>query len=193
MNAHNFTLAANAFEDPLFPSEKVTVGKFTYGPLTVHHFGNNDENLKIGSYCSISSGVKFILGGNHPINNFSTYAFKYFFTGEAGEAMTKGSIIVEDDVWIGTDTIILSGVTLGKGTVVAAGSIVTRSTPPYSVVAGNPARVIKMRFEDSLIKGLIEFNFNDIDHTKIKVLLGKLYTQLDQNLFDEIRKELLIK
>jgi virginiamycin A acetyltransferase len=189
-NQHNNTSIANSTSEMIFPLEKVSVGRFTYGPLCVHSFGNKDESLKIGSFCSISNGVKFILGGNHSINAFSTFAFKFFFNNESGEAWTKGPIIVEDDVWIGTDAIILSGITLGKGTIVAAGSVVTKSTLPYSIVGGNPAKLIKMRFDKSLIKVLIDLDFTNINDKKILGVLHKLSLPLTDDLLLEIKKEL---
>lgn len=191
LNRHNHTIVANTFNEMYFPLDKVTVGKQCYGPLCVHHFGTVGENLKIGNYCSISIGVKFILGGNHSISTFSTFPFRHFFNNQECEAWSKGPIIVEDDVWIGTDAIILSGVTLGKGTVVAAGSVVTESTLPYSLIGGNPAKLIRMRFDDAIIKALMDIDFEKIDEKKISALLPKLYEPLNEILLSEIRKELL--
>lgn len=190
-NPHNSTTAANTINDMDFPSDKVTVGKLSYGPLRVHHFGTDGENLKIGNYCSISMGVKFILGGNHSTNTFSTYPFRCFFDNLECEAWTKGPIILEDDVWIGTDAIVLSGVTLGKGTVVAAGSVVVKSTLPYSLVGGNPAKLIKMRFDDEIIKLLLDIKFEKIDEKKVVGLLAKLYMPLNRELLIEIKNDLL--
>jgi len=190
-NLHNYTTIGNTINDMFFPLDKVIVGKGTYGPLCVHHFGNPDEKLKIGNYCSISIGVKFILGGNHSITTFSTYPFrKFFYNGEC-EAWTKGPIIVEDDVWIGTDAIILSGVRLAKGTVIAAGSVVTKSTEPYSIVAGNPAKKIKIRFDQAIINALMDINFEIIDEKRILNLLPKLYMPLNEKILTEIKNELL--
>jgi virginiamycin A acetyltransferase len=191
LNAHNYTFAANSIDEMTFPVDKVRVGKYSYGPLCVHHFGNKNEKLIVGYYCSISKGVKFILGGNHSINTFSTFPFRFFFNNQEYDASTKGPIIVEDDVWIGTDSIILSGVTLGKGTIVAAGSIVTKSTLPYSVIGGNPAKLIKKRFDDDLIKLLLDIDFSKIDEKKIHGLLPKLHMPLDGKILLEIKSELL--
>jgi acetyltransferase-like isoleucine patch superfamily enzyme len=191
LNRHNYTSAANTVHEIVFPLDRVSVGKFSYGPLCVHHFGNDGERLVIGNFCSISNGVKFILGGNHPTDTFSTFAFRFFLNNEQSEASTKGPITVEDDVWIGTDAIILSGVTLCKGTVVAAGSVVTRSTLPYSIVGGNPAKQIKMRFDDTLIKALLDVDFSKIDESRILPLLQKLYMPLNEKLVKEIENELL--
>lgn len=191
LNRHNHTFAANTVNEMEFPLDKVTVGKQCYGPLSVHHFGTADEKLIIGNYCSISNGVKFILGGNHSISTFSTFPFRHFFNNYECEAWTKGPIIVKDDVWIGTDAIILSGITLGKGTVIAAGSIVTKSSLQYSLIGGNPAKLIKMRFDDTIIKALLDIDFEKIDEERILALLPKLYMPLNEKLLSEIKIELL--
>lgn len=191
MNQHNHTVAANTINEMPFPLEKVVVGNHCYGPLCVHHFGTIGERLIIGHYCSFSIGVKFILGGNHSINTFSTFPFRHFFNNQECEAWTKGPIIVEDDVWIGTDAIILSGVKMGKGTIVAAGSVVTRSSQPYSLIGGNPAKLIKMRFDDVIIKALMDIDFSKIDEKRIKELLPKMYMPLNENQILEIKHELL--
>lgn len=191
MNLHNQTFVTNTINETYFPKDKVKVGKHSYGPLCVHHFGTSGENLVIGNYCSISFGVKFILGGNHSTSTFSTFPFRYYFNNQECEAWSKGSIIIEDDVWIGTDAIILSGVKLGKGTIVAAGSVITKSTLPYSLIAGNPAKLIKMRFDDAIIKVLMDIDFGKIDEKRIKGLLPKMYMPLNETQILEIKNELL--
>jgi acetyltransferase-like isoleucine patch superfamily enzyme len=190
LNPHNYTHVANPISTEFFPIEKVKVGKYSYGPLCVHSFGTDNENLVIGSFCSISFGVKFILGGNHSMNTFSTYPFRFYYDNKKNEAKSKGPIIIEDDVWIGTDSTILSGVKLGKGTIVAAGSIVTKSTLPYSLVGGNPAKLIKMRFEDSIIKKLMEIDFNCFNENNINSLLNNMYEPLSENYINNFQIKL---
>ena len=185
-NTHNYTHVANSINSEFFPIEKIKVGKCSYGPLCVHSFGTDNEKLVIGNFCSISFGVKFILGGNHSMDTFSTYPFKYYYDNKKNEAKSKGPIIIEDDVWIGTDSIILSGIKLGKGTIVAAGSVVTKSTVPYSLVGGNPAKLIRMRFEDSIIKRLLEIDFNDLNDNNIPSLLKNMYEPISQDCMKKI-------
>jgi acetyltransferase-like isoleucine patch superfamily enzyme len=139
----------------MFRIEKVIVGKKTYGILNVVDFSPLNNKLKIGSYCSISPGVQFLLGGEHQINSISTYPFKVKCFGYEYEAGSKGDIIVGDDVWIGTNAIICSGLKIGQGAIVAAGAVVTKEVLPYAVVGGNPARVIKYRFGQDVIARLL--------------------------------------
>ena len=158
------------------------VGKFTYGPLNVKSYGSNDEFLEIGDFCSIADGVKFILGGEHKFNTFSTYPFRrIFFDNNYTETFSKGPIIVEDDVWIGTDALMLSGVKLSRGTVVAAGSVVVKSTEPYSIVGGNPAKLIKKKFDYKIIEQLINFDFNSLSVEIIKGHIDCLENSVDGN------------
>lgn len=184
LNNHNGTIAANNF-----PEKLVTVGKMSYGPLEVHAWNADNERLLIGNYVSIASGVKFLLGGNHHHDTFSTYPLKSKFLGATKEAFSKGAIVVEDDVWIGTDVLIMSGLTIGKGAVVAAGSVVTKDVPSYAIVGGNPARVIKYRFDDSMMTKLMDFDFSTIDQDFVEKNQSNLYKKLDENILSELIKE----
>lgn len=187
LNKHNETSIKN-----LFPLNIVEVGKSTYGNLNIYFYGNKKEYLKIGNYVSIANGVKFILGGNHEINNFSTFPFKVKFLGCDTEAWTKGTIIVSDDVWIGTDAMILSGVKIGQGAVIAAGSIVVKDVPSYAIVAGNPARIIKYRFSNEIVEKMIQVNFEELNITKenIRVIEKELYEELKFENFKKINQVL---
>jgi acetyltransferase-like isoleucine patch superfamily enzyme len=185
LNKHNRTIVGNTIDDIAFPIDLVTVGDGTYGPLKVYSYRSINEKLIIGNYCSISSGVLFILGGNHRSEIFSTYPFKYFFTNEE-ESLSKGPIIIEDDVWIGTNSVILSGVTISKGTIVAAGSIVTKSTIPYSIIGGNPSKLIKMRFNQEIIDEMMNFNYHNLDFNIIRQNMEKLYKKIDLELVQSI-------
>jgi acetyltransferase-like isoleucine patch superfamily enzyme len=176
-NKHNFTYPVS-----LFPIHKVNVDKYTYGPLDVTSYSQKqDEFLQIGSFCSIANGVKFILGGNHQYDLISTYPFKAFFE-NGDEAISKGSIVLEDDVWIGTGCLILSGVKLERGCVVAAGSVVTKSFSPYSIIGGNPARIIKKRFDDETIEKLLQLDYNRFSTEFIKENINIFYNSIDISL-----------
>lgn len=178
-NKHNYTNAMNRF-----PIDVVSIGNASYGPIDIHYFENKSEKLVVGNFVSIARGVKFILGGNHNINTFSTYPFKVMVLGEHQEAWTKGPIIVEDDVWIGTDAMILSGVKIGKGAIIAAGSVVTKDVPPYALVGGNPAKVIRYRFEEHIINTLLQFDFLKLNKEKIQSNVDMMYEKLDNSKAD---------
>ena len=190
-NGHNYTHVVNGLSDIYFPSQKVTVGKHTYGGLQVFSYGTPGESLKIGCYCSIAGDVRFVVGGNHRTDTFSTYPFRHRFGDMSVEAHTKGPIIVEDDVWIGLGAMIISGVTLAKGTIVAAGSVVTKSSPPYSIIGGNPARVIRARFAPSLVEKLLAIDLATIDEIRIRKVLAKLYQPLDEKVLEDITRDFI--
>ena len=103
----------------------ITVGRYTYGPIDVEMASRNYV-LKIGSFCSIAEKVKFILSADHCMDCISTFPFKSKVIGNTLEGVSKGNIVIKDDVWIGYGSIILSGVTIGQGAVIAAGTIVTK-------------------------------------------------------------------
>ena len=174
----------------------LTIGKHTYGfnLSSVEYFcPNNEIKLKIGDYCSIGPDVHFILASEHPYKGISTYPFKVKCLGESFEAKSKGDIVLGDDVWIGLGSIILSGVTIGQGAVVAAGSVVTKDVPPYAIVGGNPAKVIKYRFEPEVIEKLLSFNFKKLDDDIVKELKEKLYQEITKDNVDEILSEIKSK
>ena len=133
-----------------------SVGRFTYGNPKVLSWGEN-STLKVGSFCSIADGVKILLGGNHRTEWVTTYPFNIIFDNQeiVGHPATNGDVIIGNDVWIGMDSIILSGVSIGDGSVVAARSVVTKSIDPYTIVGGNPAKVIRKRFSDDIIASLL--------------------------------------
>jgi acetyltransferase-like isoleucine patch superfamily enzyme len=164
LNSHNDT-----YPKGFFLINNVTVGKKTYGSLDVGNWGHELECLQIGNYVSISSGVKFLLGGNHRIDTLMSFPLKVNILGSvAAEATSKGSIIVKDDVWIGTDAIILSNVTIGQGAVIAAGSVVTKDVAPYAIVGGNPAKLIRKRFSEEIIERLLTENFSEYSFANLK-------------------------
>ena len=146
---------------------KVEVGRYTYGRLNVFCYGNESEKLQIGSFCSIAGTSKFILGGEHDLATFLTFPIKPKLFHE-GFASCKGTIVVEDDVWIGEAAIIMSGVHIGRGAVIGAGAVVTKDIPPYAIAVGIPATIIKYRFDDMTIEKLIQIDFDKISIDEIK-------------------------
>lgn len=152
---------------PTVKNPNIIVGDFTYFSDTdferhvLHHYDFNGDRLVIGKFCQIASGVTFIMNGaNHQMNAASTYPF-YIMEGwtvtppAAEDLPLRGDTIVGNDVWIGQDATILPGVHIGNGAIIGLGSIVGHDVEPYTIVAGNPARVIRKRFDDELI-GLLQ-------------------------------------
>ena len=176
INSHNFTTIGNDFD-----FNRVSVGIGTYGKLTVL-LHNSDYYLKIGNYCSIAPNVIFVPASEHKTNSFSTYPFKKKIVNSSiYEATSKGNIYIDDDVWIGVGAIILSGVHIEQGSVIAAGSVVVKDVPAYSVVAGNPAKIIKYRFNQDIINKLLSIDFSQINDEFIKKNIESIYTPITSN------------
>ncbi len=180
-NRHNLTIPKK-----LFDPNCVKIGRFTYGPLNIFTYGAENEFLEIGEFVSIGSGVKFILGGNHSTKSFSTYPFKVKLFNESNESTSKGPIIIKDDVWIGTDSIILSGVTIGQGAVIGAGTVVSKDIPPYAIAIGNPAQIVKYRFDEDTRKKMIKFNYSNLNKNVISDKISFLYRDLDDEIINEL-------
>lgn len=147
--------------------QKYKIGDFTYGDPIIDDFG---ESLTIGKYCSIARGVNIILGGEHNTKWATTYPFNTIFESKKhikGHPVSKGPIIIGNDVWIGTEALILSGVKIGDGAVIAARSLVTKNVPPYSIVAGNPAKIIKYRFNEETIEKLLQLKWWNWPNEKV--------------------------
>jgi acetyltransferase-like isoleucine patch superfamily enzyme len=149
--------------DPRAIPRHAKVGRGTYGINGEKFFNCTEASpVEIGAFCSIAPDVLFLCQGNHPIDRASTFPLQHqvFRTRKPLEYLqTKGPIIVGNDVWIGRRSMILSGVTIGHGAVIAAGSVVTKDVPAYCVAGGNPARIIKKRFDDDIISALLEIQW----------------------------------
>jgi acetyltransferase-like isoleucine patch superfamily enzyme len=160
----------------------VRIGEHTYGIFhkTVKLFGP-DDRVTIGKYCSIAEGVKLICG-EHSTTLVSTFPLGILpFVKNVPEvdSITKGPIVLGSDVWVGTNAMVLSGVTVGDGAVIAAGAIVTHDVPPYAVVAGVPARVIRMRFTAEQIESLLRIAWWDWSEDRIGAHIELFYGDVD--------------
>ena len=161
-----------------FDIDLVTVGRATYGEINLCTFNTNSK-LIIGNYCSIAGEVVFVLDAEHNINTISTYPYKVkALNVQKYEAHSYGNIVVEDDVWIGYRVLILSGVHIGQGAIVAAGAVVTKDVPPYAVVGGVPAKVIKYRFSKEMIEKLLTIDYNKLEHEMIEKHVDELYEEV---------------
>lgn len=151
-------------------------GRGTYGIPKIYNWGEG-TTLQVGAYCSIADGVQIFLGGEHRTDWVTTYPFPVFWeaaTGVQGHPRSKGDVIIGNDVWIGTDATLLSGVKIGDGAVIGAKSVVVKDVPPYAIVAGNPARVIKMRFDNDTIARLLKVTWWEWDDARIERALPLL-------------------
>lgn len=134
------------------------IGEWTYGNPRIS-FENHDARLYIGKFCAIGTRVNIYLGGNHRTDWVTCYPFSEVFDfakSYKGHPATKGDVTIGNDVWIGNEALILSGVRIGDGAVIAARSVVTKDVRPYAVVAGNPARECRRRFNDNIVSELTE-------------------------------------
>lgn len=142
-------------ENPQFSA--FNIGAKSYGRPTVL-FSGSGSTLRVGKFVSIAEGVVILLGGEHRIDWITTYPLNEYFPEWAaieGHPATKGDVVIGNDVWIGREALILSGVAIGDGAVVGSKAVVTKDVMPYSIVAGNPARHIRFRFDDETISELI--------------------------------------
>jgi acetyltransferase-like isoleucine patch superfamily enzyme len=182
----------NFYTDDLLKDCKhlVKVGKFTYGKPEILHWGENAK-LKIGKYCSIANDVVVFLGGNHRVHAVTTYPFEVFHEWAGKDkieikeyALSKGDVVIGNDVWIGHGATILSGIKIGDGAIIGTRAVVTHNVLPYSIVAGNPAREIKKRFDDVTVEKLLKLKWWDWPEAKIKKHIKELCSEDIQKVFD---------
>lgn len=183
LNKFNETVPMN-----IFRINTVSVGKYSYGELNVISFAETHK-LTIGDYVSIAQNVFFLLDVEHYTNSLSTYPFKVkMLKLSCNEAFGKGDIVVGDGVWIGHGAEILSGVNIGQGAIIAAGSVVTKNVPPYAVVGGVPARVIRFRFSHEIQKEIEKFDYSKLNIDLVKEHIDELYLDISNKTEEEIRK-----
>ncbi|RGD74682.1 antibiotic acetyltransferase [Anaerofustis stercorihominis] len=169
-------------------NENITVGDFTmYNDFVndpvqfeknnvLYHYPINNDKLIIGKFCSIGCGAKFLFNSaNHTMKSLSSYPFPLFFDewgldikDVAQSWDNKGDIVIGNDVWIGYEAVIMAGVTIGDGAVIATRSVVTKDVEPYTVVGGVPAKPIKKRIDDKTVNSLLEIKWWDWDKEKIR-------------------------
>ena len=147
----------------------------------LYHFPFVGDRLIIGKFCALARGVKFIMNGaNHKLDGFSTYPFQIFCNGwekvdpQPEELPYKGNTVIGNDVWIGYETAIMPGVQVGDGAIIAAKSVVVSDVPSYTIFGGNPAKFIRQRFDDEVIRSLLEIAWWNWDIGKITRNLEKI-------------------
>lgn len=169
------------------------IGEYTYGIPRIMYWGEK-ASLKIGKFCSIAQDVTIFLGGNHRTDWISTYPFNVLneqFPNAreiTGHPSTKGDVVIGNDVWIGWGTTILSGVTIGNGAVIAAKAIVTKNVPPYAIVAGNPAKIVKYRFSKDEINSLEKLQWWNWPIEKINKNISKICSSDLESFMEEIKR-----
>lgn len=142
----------------------------------LYHYPVNGDRLKIGKFCSIACGAKFLFtSGNHSLRSLSTYTFPIFFEEWGLDVKdirsawdNKGDIVIGNDVWIGYEALILSGVTVGDGAIIGSRAVVTKDVPPYTIVGGVPAKPIRRRFDGAVIERLEKLRWWDWDIETIR-------------------------
>lgn len=171
---------------PAVTNPNIIVGDFTYisdrdfESHVTHHYDFIGDKLIIGKFCQIAAGVTFVMNGaNHQMNAVSTYPF-YVMDGWDKEAPPladlpiRGNTVIGSDVWIGQNATILPGVHIGDGAIIGLGSVVGSDVEPYTIVAGNPARPIRRRFDDEMIGLLEQFRWWDKPIDEINALIPLL-------------------
>ena len=142
----------------------LVVGRHSYTPPScVRVFAGDSARVRIGDYCSLATGVEIMPGGNHRTDTVTTYNMRQRLVPDnrerVGEPWSKGDVEIGSDVWIGRGSKILGGVAIGDGAVVAAWSVVTKSIPPYTIVAGVPARPVRQRFSAEIVERLLRIRW----------------------------------
>ncbi len=148
----------------------------------LYHYPVNHDRLVIGKFCSIACGAKFLFtSANHTLKSLSTYPFPIFFEewGLDQTAVTdawdnKGDIIIGSDVWIGYESVILSGVTIGNGAIIGTRAVVTKDIPPYTIAGGVPAKPLRKRFPQETISRLLELKWWDWPAGQIRMNIAAI-------------------
>jgi chloramphenicol O-acetyltransferase type B len=155
------------------------IGAGSYGDLAVLEWGEG-STLTIGAYTSIGTDVKVFLGGEHRIDWVTTFPFSVLWdSGKRikGHPQSKGNVVIGSDVWIANEAVIMSGVDVGHGAVIGARAVVTRDVPAYAVVAGNPSRIVKFRFDQPTIERLLKIKWWEWQPSRIENALPALLSE----------------
>ena len=187
----------------------IFIGDYTYydDPVDPAGFEKNNvlfnypefgDRLIIGKFCAIASCTRFIMGpANHRMSSVTTYPFHVFggvwserTPDHLSELPRKGDIVVGNDVWLGRESVVMPGVHIGDGAIVAAYSVVTRDIPPYCIAGGNPARLIRQRFSDELTALLLQLRWWDFDPETLAEVLPLLCEPDLEKAAQELKKYL---
>jgi acetyltransferase-like isoleucine patch superfamily enzyme len=170
------------------------IGKYSYGQQHISVIKDPTANLKIGKFCSIADNITIYLGRNHRTDWITTYPFGHTHTDVfnkfdgKGHPSTNGDVIIGNDVWIASHVTIMSGVKIGDGSVIASYSHVVKDVEPYSIVGGNPAKFIKYRFNQEIIKKLLNLEWWNLDDDIINDISPLLCSNDIEKLFEYYEK-----
>jgi acetyltransferase-like isoleucine patch superfamily enzyme/acyl carrier protein len=155
------------------------IGEYSGGAEPSISMWGEGSRLKVGKYCMFAEGIRIVLGGNHRTDHVTGFPLGKVMdrAGPLDESYSRGNVTLGSDVWVGKDAMILSGVNVGDGAVVGAGSVVLENVPPYVIVQGNPARPIGKRFPDPIIRRLLKARWWDLDHDQIMELRPLLQSE----------------
>lgn len=184
---------------PTVKNPNIIVGNFTYiadsdfESHVTHHYDWNGDKLIIGKFCQIAAGVEFIMNGaNHQMNAITTFPF-YTLEGwdmkppEKTDLPLKGDTVIGNDVWIGQNAVILPGVHIGNGVIIGANSVIGSNIDPYSIVVGNPAKLVRKRFDDEMISLLQQFQWWNKNIDEINELIPLLTCSNIEKVKSEIK------
>ena len=187
---------------PTIKNPNIIVGDFTYiadsdfESHVTHFYPWSRDNLIIGKFCQIAAGVEFVMNdANHKMNAVTTFPF-YTLEGwemkipDPAEMPFKGNTVIGNDVWIGQNAVILPGVHVGDGAIIGANSVVGSDVAPYTIVIGNPAKVLRKRFDDELIRLLLKFKWWDKSIEEINALIPILTSSDLEKVREEIEARL---
>ncbi|STO13898.1 CatB-related O-acetyltransferase [Flavobacterium hibernum] len=174
-------------------NKDVYIGRYTYGFESTQIYTWGEEiDITIGRFCSIGAGLRLFCGGNHSTWFASSYPFGSVYPNYLKTKVFKsivfsnGKISIGNDVWLGRDVTVMSGITIGDGSVVAANSHVVKDIEPYSIYGGNPAKFIRYRFSSEIIEMLLELKWWNYDDSIIEKIYPLLLEAPDANIYNEI-------
>jgi acetyltransferase-like isoleucine patch superfamily enzyme len=150
------------------PPDLLATSEPTYARARLLRYGPDDPQVSVGRYCSLNDGSYLVTGGNHRHGDISTFGFNWsLLPGDPDGPITNGPIVIGNDVWSGYGSMVMSGVTVGDGAVIAAGAVVTKDVPSYAIVGGIPAKVISYRFDESVREALLRIRWWDWEEAKV--------------------------
>lgn len=170
----------------MYPDINFGIG--SYGLPCIRSW-DKDQFVEIGKFCSIADGVTMLLGADHNIKSNTSYPFYCFLDNQEFYDNGEKNIIIGNDVWIGTDALIMGGVTIGDGAIIGARAVVNKDVAPYSVVCGVPAKHIKFRFDEKTIDKFLKYKWWDLPIEEIESIHNLLCSENQKDLFEHLESK----